>query len=277
MLPPIVDGSTQFIAILGDPIAQVRSPAMWSALFRHNGVNAICIPVHARAAELGVAIAGLRAAQNCIGLIFTIPHKPAAASHVDELTERARNVDAINIARRQPDGRWLGDIVDGHGFVEALRAKGLRLDGRRALVVGSGGVGSAIAFAIADAKAREVAVSDIAGDKAQHLAQRIAAATGVKSFVAPPAAEGFNLVVNASPMGMRDGDPLPIDCAGLDPAAIAGDVVVHPEITPFLAIARERGCAIQPGTHMMNHQVTVTAEFFGLPPGDWSPATAALG
>ena len=274
MMDKIVDGSTQILGIVGDPIRQVRAPEVWSALFRTNGFNAICVPLHVKPSELEAFLAGLRTVQNLIGLIVTIPHKPAAARLADALTERARRVQSVNLMRREAEGRWTGDIVDGVGFVQGLKSSGQRLEGRRALVVGSGGVGNAIAFAIAEAGAASVRVADIVADRASNLARRLEAA-GTPSGTAPASAAGFDLVVNASPIGMKADDPLPVDCTELASDALVGDVVVHPQITPLLAEARRRGCHVQPGTVMMDHQLTAMAEFLGFPDGDYSPAAAA--
>ncbi|MBO4228408.1 shikimate dehydrogenase [Bradyrhizobium neotropicale] len=114
----IVDGSTQILGIVGDPIRQVRAPEVWSALFRANGFNAICVPLHVKPTELKTFLTGLRTIQNMAGLIFTIPHKLAAVHHVDILTERARHVQSVNVMRHDEDGRWRGDILDGIGFVK---------------------------------------------------------------------------------------------------------------------------------------------------------------
>jgi len=270
MIPRIVNGATQLLGIVGDPIRQVRAPEVWSALFRRNSVNALCIPMQVTAADLRPFLASMRTVLNLKGMIVTIPHKPAAREIANEVTKRAGEVGTVNVLRPRPEGGWFGDIVDGVGFVKALLSAGQRIKGRRAIVVGSGGVGSAIAFAVAEAGAECVAVSDIAADRATALARRVQAASGVKSFVSAARADGFDLVANASPLGMRDGDPLPLDCTGLSASAIAADVVVQPEITPFLAIARGVGCHVQPGTRMMDHQVATMAEFFDWGPGDWS-------
>jgi shikimate dehydrogenase len=267
----IIDGSTQILGIVGDPIRQVRAPEIWSALFKANGVNAVCTPLHVSQPDLQVFLTGLRTIRNVAGLIVTIPHKPAAVGHVEILSERARNVQSVNVMRRDPDGRWAGDILDGFGFVKGLLSSGQRVEGRRALVVGSGGVGSAIAFAIAEAKAASVHVADIAPDRAEDLARRLEAA-GTPSGISRASAKGFDLIVNASPVGMKADDPISIDCQDLEPGALVGDVVVHPQITPLLAEARRRGCHVQPGTVMMDNQLTAMREFFRFPEGDYSPA-----
>jgi shikimate dehydrogenase len=183
-------------------------------------------------------------------------------------------VGAVNVIRVQDDGQWAGDILDGVGFVGGLKARGQRVEGRKALVVGTGGVGTAIAFAIAEAGAAEVAVFDMARARAEDVAARIGR-TGVPSRVAAAEAGGFDLIVNASPMGMKPDDPLPINLDRLEPSSIVADVVVHPRMTRLLTAAHERGCFVQPGTHMMDAQIASMAGFFGFEGGDWSPEAIA--
>jgi shikimate dehydrogenase len=268
-----ITGATRVLGIIGDPIRQVRAPEVWTGLLRLNGVDAVCIPMQVVPAGLAAFLEGAKALRNFAGLIVTIPHKPAALALVASPSARARRVGAVNVVRLQ-DGGWAGDIVDGIGFVGGLEARGQTVAGRRALVVGAGGVGTAIAFAIAEAGAAEVAVFDVAGERAADLARRIAAA-GVAARVAPADAAGFDLVVNASPLGMQPDDPLPIALDRLRPETVVADVVVHPRITKLLAAARERGCFLQPGTHMMDAQIATMASFFGFGAGDWSPAAIA--
>jgi len=279
VLPRIVDGATRILGIVGDPVAQVRSPPLWSALFRYNNINAICVPFHIHPPDLQRFIDGFRTARNVLGLFVTIPHKLAAARYADALTPRATKVGTSNLLRPLPDGRWEGDMLDGHGFVQGLRASNQRIEGRRALVVGAGGVGSAIAFALAEAGAASVAIADIDASRADELSKRLIDLGGVESRVTAAQAKNFDLIVNASPLGMRADDPLPVDLEGLTTEAIVGDVVISRELTPVLKAARAVGCHVQPGSVMTDHQGEAMAQFLGLEAGDWSPAAirAALG
>ncbi|WGS19116.1 MULTISPECIES: shikimate dehydrogenase [unclassified Bradyrhizobium] len=266
----IIDGSTQLLGIVGDPIEQVRAPEVWSALFRANGFNAVCVPLHVKPAELKTALRSLQTIRNLAGLIVTIPHKLAAVHHADIHTDRARRVQSVNVMRRDDQGRWHADILDGVGFVRGLLGAGQRIEGRRALVVGAGGAGTAIAFAIAEAAAASVHVADIVTDRAHALASRLQAA-GIPSGISAASARGYDLIVNASPVGMKPDDPISIDCTDLVPWALVGDVVVHPQMTPLLLTAQARGCYVQPGVVMMDNQLTEMREFFGFPQGDYSP------
>ena len=270
----IADGSTRLLGVVGHPIAQVRAPGVWSALFRHNGVNALCVPMHVEPAALPTFFAGIRTLANLQGLIVTIPHKPVILGLLDDVTPRAHQVGVVNAVAIDGDGRTLGDTFDGVGFVAGLRAAGRDLHGLRALVVGSGGVGASIAFAVAEAGALELSVSDLAAERALGLAGRLQQA-GFRAAVGAADPRGFDLVVNATPLGMRAGDALPFDCTRLDPAALVADVVISPRLTPVLAAARERGCFVQQGAVMTDHMIAAMAEFFGFAAGDWSAEAIA--
>ena len=269
-LPRIINGSTRLLAIIGDPIRQVRAPEVWSALFRANGVNAVCVPMHYSREQFPAAVAALKHLQNLCGIIVTIPHKPAAASLADALTARARRIGAVNILRRQGGG-WLGDIADGAGFTAALAANGQQAAGRRALVVGAGGVGTAIAFALAEAGAASVTVSDVDAMRAEALVARLTQ-EGIQASVGVPRAAGFGIAVNATPVGMRPEDPLPIDATGMGPDTVAGEVIMSPLVTAWMEKARACGCFAQPGTDLMDYQIAEMARFFGFEGGEWGPA-----
>jgi shikimate dehydrogenase len=168
--------------------------------------------------------------------------------------------------KRDADGRLLGDMFDGEGFVRGLLRKGLQLEGSRALVVGCGGVGSAIAASLASSKIASIALFDVDPHTAQSLAQRlnthyreIEVTTGSND----PA--GMDLVVNATPLGMNAGDPLPVDISRLDAGTFVGEVVMRSEMTAFLAAAQARGCRVQVGTDMLFEMIPPYLEFFGFP------------
>ena len=267
-------GSTRVLGIIGDPIAQARSPEVWSALFRLNGVDAVCVPMRVDASGLGAFLEGAKALRNFLGLIVTIPHKAASLGHVGSLTQRSALVGAVNMIRLDDEGKWTGDTVDGIGLVAGLRTRGQDPARRRALVVGVGGAGTAIAFALAEAGASEVAVFDVDRARADDVAARVAA-TGTTSYVAAPEAAGFELVVNASPLGMAPDDPVAIGLDGIEPGSVVADVVVHPRMTKLLQDAHARGCFTQPGVHMMDGQIAPMAAFLGLGEGAWDADAVA--
>lgn len=272
-MPTAISGATKVLGILGDPIVQVRAPLVWTGLFERNGIDAVCIPMHVAPPHLAQFLQGAKALKNFVGFIVTVPHKPAALLDIAAPTERARRVGGVNVIRVEGED-WTGDILDGVGFVDGLHARGHDVAGRRALIVGSGGVGTAIAFALAEAGAKEIAVADVVSERAQNLAQRISS-TGVAARIAPADAAGFDLVVNATPMGMRPDDALPIDLDRVSRGTIVADAVMKPPVTALLRAAAERGCVVQPGALMMDYQIAAMARFFGFTGGNWSPELIA--
>jgi shikimate dehydrogenase len=176
----------------------------------------------------------------------------------------AQVAGSCNAIRLGPGGKLIGDMFDGEGFVRGVLRKGRTLTGARTFVVGNGGVGSAIVASLAKAGVAEIAIFDADVSAMNGLAERLRAhypALTIEVGSRDPA--GFDVVVNATPLGMKDDDPLPVDVARLSPSTLVGEVVMKQEITPFLAAARARGCAIQVGTDMLFEQIPAYLEFFG--------------
>jgi shikimate dehydrogenase len=245
-----LSGATRVIAIIGDPIAQVKSPSGVTQRLIDRGVNAVVVPIHVGSADLAAFFAGITPLRNVDGLIVTVPHKLDAYHYCATSTARAGFLSGVNVLRRNADGSWHGDHVDGLGFVAAQQAAGCATEGRRALLVGAGGAGSAIAQALLDAGVTELALHD--GDTARRdaLIQRLQARYGTRVRAGSTDPRGFDLVFNATPAGMREGDALPLQAEHLDAAMFVGDVITAPAVTPLLQLARERGCRTQVGHAM---------------------------
>ena len=153
-----LSGATRVHFIVGDPIAQVKSPFGVTQAFEARGRNAVCIPAHVRSADLRQWHEGVSQSHNVDGIIVTVPHKLAYQDLCATLSPRAEFLQAVNTLRRNADGSWHGDMFDGLGYVQALLEKGCQLAGRRALLVGAGGAGSAIAHSLVVAGVSELAV-----------------------------------------------------------------------------------------------------------------------
>ncbi len=250
------NGATRVIYIVGDPIAQVKAPSGVTTLMRSRGADAVCVPAHVAPQDLAGWCAAIRLQRNVDGIIVTVPHKFAALSLCDDLTARARSIGAVNILRRHaPTGGWLGDMCDGDGHVAGLKAAGLVLEGRRALLVGAGGAGSAIAHALVDAGVAALDLHDADATRREALADKLrryaagrAAPLALGIGRADPT--GYDLVTNATPLGMTADDPLPIDVSRLSPSTFVSDVVTQPALPPLIEAARARGCATLTGIGM---------------------------
>jgi shikimate dehydrogenase len=259
---PIVNGATRLFGILGDPIGQVKSPEEITKRFRARGTNALCLPIHARPDDFDAVLRGLKATANYDGFILTVPHKVRAMPYVDTLLPRAIRVGAVNVVRRERNGAWIGDMYDGLGLVGAVRQTGFDPKGKRAMVLGAGGAGSAIADAIAEAGASAVTVFDLDHGKADALVNRLAKAHGNCQITTGPAtAEQRDLIVNATPTGMAPGDGMPAPFGPFDPNLVVADVVTKPDITPLIAHARRCGCRTSTGAQMFNAQGDMIASF----------------
>ena len=258
-----IKGATRLYPIIGDPIAQVRSPEVFSARFAEAGTPAVCIPMHVPSERFDAIVPQLKALGNVDGIIATVPFKPRMLQFADRLGKTAQTVGALNALRREADGSWTGDMFDGMGFVHGAKNKGERLAGRRVALFGAGGAGSAIACGLAEAGAKAIAVIDQETAKAQSLVEKLRRAfPECEVTVATKAPQGIDMVVNASPVGMKPGDGLPGNIGKLDPGTLVGDVVILPDKSPMIRHALECGCRYVDGREMMDGQVGALLAFF---------------
>jgi shikimate dehydrogenase len=261
----MITGTTRLYAILGDPLARARSPERFNAIFAERGIDAVMVPAEVDAAGFDAAVAGFKTLRNCDGLIITMPHKHAMCAHVDELRDNGRLVGAINAARRLPDGRWVGDMFDGLGYLGALRNRGIDPAAKRVHLIGAGGVARAMGMALAQAGVASLTLRDLDARRAQGLAKSIRAAfPKVKAEALPADRYDVDILANATPLGLRDGDPLPCDPARIPSRTIVTDVIPKPDITPLLAAAQARGCTVVTGREMVEGQAGMVAAFLGL-------------
>jgi len=260
---PRLSGETRIHLIVGDPVGQTKSPAGLTRVFAERGVDAVCIPMQVAAADLDVFMEAAKRVHNIDGIVVTVPHKFAALRHCDAPSARARALAAVNAMRCEPDGRWSGDMTDGVALVTALRVAGCDPQGRRALVVGAGGAGSAVVLALAEAGAR-VAVHDIDAARRDDLRRRLVG-WDIAAGGSDPA--GHGLIVNATPLGMAAGDPLPVDVGRLERGAWVADLVTRPAVTPLLAAAGRSGSPTVTGAQMFAPQAGILADFLLFSPG----------
>lgn len=260
----MITGKTRLIAHLGFPTESFKAPMIYNPYFDKHGIDAVVVPMGCRAEDYPEFLRLVFRLSNILGALVTMPHKITTVGLLDEVGTTARVAGACNAVRLEPDGRLRGDMFDGEGFVRGVLRKGRNLVGASALVVGSGGVGSAIAASLAAAGVARLAVHDAHAPAMDALADRLRAsypALAIETGSNDPA--GFDVVVNATPLGMNPGDPMPVEIDRIDRAAFVGEVVMKQEITPFLAAVRARGCAYSVGTDMLYEQIPAYLEFFG--------------
>lgn len=255
-----LDGETRLHFIVGDPIAQVKSPASLTAILNARRINAMVLPVQVAAADFPAFMAAARAMRNLDAIIVTVPHKIAALGFCDAASERARFAGSANVLRRREDGTWIGDNTDGQGHLDGIAARGFDVAGKTALLVGAGGAGSAIAYEILARGAAHLRVHDVDAARRDRLVARLAERFPGRASAGDGDPEGVDLVANATPLGMRPGDPLPVDPRRLEAAQFVSDVVTKPEIPALIAAARALGCGTMPGTAMFQAQAELLVD-----------------
>jgi shikimate dehydrogenase len=266
-----VTGKTAILLMFADPVSHIRGTDIINSNFAALGLDALIVPLHVKPADLAAGMDMARRTANVAGLGITIPHKIAALPLMDDLTDAARRLGAVNFVRRNADSTLTGTNTDGAGFVAGLRANGFDPQGKRALVVGTGGVGRAIAFALADAGVSDLRLVNRSPASALALAAEIAAILPECHVTAldiadPHALSGLDLLVNATSLGMSAADALPIALGGLTALTTVAEVVVNPPMTALLTEAARRGCAVVPGAEMLTPQPRLVAEFLNLHP-----------
>ncbi|AJG21792.1 shikimate dehydrogenase family protein [Cupriavidus basilensis] len=261
-----IDGNTQLVGIIAAPIAHVRTPQLFNASVARQGLNAVCVPFHVDAAQLQTFLAGAPAAQNLQGLVVTMPHKEAVVAICGELTDAARLLGSVNAMRfDRQKGFWVGGNFDGDGFVAGLRERGHSLSGKRVLQLGAGGAGKSMAYAMAREQPAELVIYNRSADKAEELAASLKAVLPTVSIRAGdnnPA--GFDVVVNATALGLRDTDATPLPAEQLGAGTLVCEAVIRDGDTPLLKAARERGCAVHHGQWMLYGQIVEIARFLGV-------------
>ena len=262
----MITGSTEIIAHIGYPTHAFKAPMIYNPWFEKAGANVVVVPMGYRVEDYSTCLRSVFKMSNIRGALITMPHKVTTLGLVDEVLPTAAIAGACNAVRIGPAGQLQGEMFDGAGFTRGVLRKGVELKGARALVMGCGGVGSAIAASLAAEGLAALSLFDVNAAACEDLASRLLQHypnLQVRTGVNDPA--DHDLVVNATPLGMDDGDPMPVDVSRIHPQTFVGEVVMKSETTAFLAAAMARGCRVQLGADMLFEQIPAYLDFFGLP------------
>src|SRR6185503_11925017 len=205
-----LNGETRLFPIIGDPIIYVKSPERLTSGFAARGYNGICVPMQVPEGDLESVMHGLIHIPNIDGILVTMPHKFTAYTYCATSSERSRLLNVVSVMRRNADGSWHGDMLDGLAFVKAQQDRGAQPHGARVLLLGAGGVGSAIAITLLESGVRELIIHDTNATRVVELMALVADMGHGRVRTGPPDPTGCDMVCNATPMGMAEGDPLPI-------------------------------------------------------------------
>jgi len=262
----MISGRTQILAHLGVPTESFKAPMIYNPWFDAKGIDAVVVPMGCEAEDFPDFLRLVFRLRNIAGALVTMPHKVTTVGLLDQTSTTVKVCGSCNAVRRDAEGRLVGDMFDGEGFVRGVMRKGRAIKGASALVVGSGGVGSAIAASLAKEGAGRIGLYDVNAASAEKLAESLLTHYSALSVtVGSNDPDGWDIVVNATPLGMNECDPMPMDTDRIAPTSFVGEVVMKQEETAFLAAAKARGCVTQIGTDMLFEQIPAYLEFFGYP------------
>jgi shikimate dehydrogenase len=261
----MITGTTDLFAIIGDPVAHVRTPMAFNDYFAALDIDAVCVPIHILRHDLPRGWAGLRSMVNLKGFIVTAPHKQESAQLCDALVEDGAYTRVVNAVRREPDGRLVGTLLDGRGFVAGLKSHGHEVEGRSFYIAGAGGAGTALAYALGASGASAITVHNRTRSRAEALVAGVAKAfPNCKVRLGTADASGHDAAVNATSLGLKPDDGHSFELASVDRTSLVAEVVMKPEMTPLLIAAKARGFPVHFGTHMLNGQLELMMEFLGV-------------
>lgn len=258
----MITGHTQLFGIIANPIAQVRTPQVLNTIFEQRGIDAILVPIQVDTEALPKAFEAFRGFNNMGGFIVTVPHKTIALHLCDEVSVAAKNIGAVNTIRREENGRLVGDMFDGRGFVRGLVTEGRDPAGRHVLLVGAGGAAAAIGYALAEAGVGSLTIANRTRAKAEDLAARIDKFFPAVRVVAGDAnPQGYDMIINSTSLGMSAGDELPFQADLLESGQLVAEIIMKPERTPIMDIAGARGCVVHEGFHMLTNQAELMVNY----------------
>lgn len=260
----MISGKTTLIAHIGYPIESFKAPLIYNPWFENKGIDTVVIPMGVLPDNYPTFLRALFTISNIQGALVTMPHKVTTASLLDEVTTAVKIAGSCNAILKRPDGSLQGDMFDGEGFALGLARRGFIFTGAKCLIIGAGGVGSAIAASLAAGGVAALTIFDITPPLADGLVARVRTHyPALRVHTGPNDPSGYDLVVNATPLGMTAGDPLPFDVTRLAPETFVGEVVMKSEMTPLLQAAQAKGCRFQVGTDMLFEMIPAYLKFFG--------------
>ena len=265
-LAPGVKGRTSIFPVIGHPVTQVKAPMAFNALFRSAEVDALVVPLDLPPETVVETCRTLLASPSIGGLLVTVPYKKTLFELVDQPGEAAQLVGAVNVLRQSAEGAILGNLFDGVGLLSGFRAAGHDPKGRRIMILGAGGAGSAIAAALKSANPGRIGIFDPDFVQASRLAGQLGSTSASLPIEPLRSTSGVScdVVINATPLGLKESDPLPIDPATFAADTLVVDVIMEPATTALLRLAAVRGLPTHPGRPMLDHQLPAYLDSFQL-------------
>jgi len=253
-----ITGKTRIAGLFGYPVEHTLSPSMHNAAFEHLGIDYCYVPFSVQPDSLKSAVEAVRAL-NLVGVNVTIPHKESVIPYLDDVNEEASFIGAVNTIVNQ-ERKLTGYNTDGRGFMRSLAENNILTDNKKVLVVGAGGASRAVGYYLSE-KADGLYLFDIDKKKLEKLASDL---SGIREniHVLDNTADlkSFDILINATPLGLKAADPLPLDVSTLSPDQTVCDLIYKK--TPLLSLAAQKGCKTVNGLGMLLWQGVLAFELW---------------
>ncbi|MBL7918764.1 MAG: shikimate dehydrogenase [Bacteroidia bacterium] len=257
-----INGATEVLAIIADPVYQASTPGLANALLADEKLNQVLIPLHVKTLGLSDVINSLRHINNFVGAVVSMPHKTDIIKLLDELTPEAKQVGACNVIRRNRDGKLIGTMLDGEGFVKGLLDAGHLVKSKHIFLVGAGGAASGIAFAVAKHGADRLRIFNRTRDKADNLISNVKKVyPNLNIEYSDKISDEDQIIINGTSIGMKENNGLPISLSNVSESSVVAEVVITPELTTFLNEAKNKNCIIHKGKPMLEGQIRMMIDF----------------
>ncbi|MBM4128881.1 MAG: shikimate dehydrogenase [Nitrospira sp.] len=242
-----ISGRTRITGIFGYPVEHTLSPAMHNVAFKALGLDFCYVPFLVHPDHLKDAVNGIKAL-NLRGVNVTIPHKETVIPFLDDIDEEAAFIGAVNTIVND-EGRLKGYNTDGRGFMKSLSEHGISPDGKDLIIVGAGGASRAISYYLSR-EAKALYIYDIEREKVRRLVEDLGKIRD-NSFLLDEvgSTERYNIIINATPLGLKDEDPLPFETTLLKPGQVVCDLIYKK--TKLLKEASRKGSFILDGLGML--------------------------
>ena len=259
-----ISGETKIIAHIGYPTKTFTALKILNSCFNEMKANVIVVPFACKLGQLDHLLTGLIPIENFFGALITMPYKNSILPFLDHQSRLVTMAGSCNLVKFDGSRRMIGEMFDGEGFLNAANQKGVVLDGKSILLIGAGGVGSAIAVSLAFKGVAKLTIFDLDSEKSAQLCLRIRKYfPDIEVEVWNSKESGWNILVNASPLGMGSFDDLPVDFSHIKSADIVVDLVLSSNDTKFIKLARETGSETISGIDILYGQIPEMLKFFG--------------
>lgn len=265
-----IAGKTKVFGVVADPITHVRAPEVFNKIFKQNKIDAVCVPFHICNEDILSFISICKKWKNLSGIFVTIPHKEIIATACDTLNKEAELIGAVNVIRPEKNGGWRGAMYDGSGFVNAMKQHSFNFNNKNVAIFGAGGAATAIVSALIKENIENITIVNRNIDRAVNVKTKMVKSQGSKvanKIHVVKASEihyDYDLIINATPLGLDANDALPIPTEIINNKVFVAEIIMKPHNTKLISYAEKVGCKVFRGAAMFDSQVELIRKFFSI-------------